>query len=214
MDSDWRFVNHDASGLQRLLLPIPIIERSLDEHFRKIKSTIENLANDIFESSQTIEVRWKIQRVHLRIANGTITTKPFSAAEEAANDKWNEPFSPAIEIILSDGMSVHPSDRRINFLRDALFRDDFGEFQGIRGLHGIPFRRHHMYSQFSLAFPNIQGDRPAWYQTSTTVYVPDPATMYTLHPTKWVLEPTKYVQLDMRDEDAILAWAAEYRLKG
>ncbi|KAI1097355.1 hypothetical protein F4804DRAFT_327855 [Jackrogersella minutella] len=189
------FEDH-ASRFQYHPLSKSAIESALEEYFYEIRETIAVMANDILRlglpTHQPVVAQWDLQRVLVDVTSALVKPHPCMTALQEAGDDFEfsrNIYTPVITIPLP--WNVRETDKRVTFLKDALLYDETGEFGG---LHGIPFRQHPKYGQFTLEFTNQFPDsgvssRSLWCP-STAVYLPDPGTMFDEVPRKFMLHDT------------------------
>ncbi|KAI0881790.1 uncharacterized protein GGS22DRAFT_196334 [Annulohypoxylon maeteangense] len=185
-----------APRAQPVALPKSSLERSLNEYYYEIRATIEGMANDILRlgnpRSGHIITRFELQRVQIDVTGTIFKSHPCMDAFEDETSELNANqhlYAPVITIPLP--MKVLATDKRVGLLRNALLYDDSCEF---RGPHGIPFRRHPVYRQFTLEFVNPYSNlttscRSLWCP-STMVYLPDPRTIFSREDTGFILHDT------------------------
>ncbi|KAI2470902.1 hypothetical protein F4781DRAFT_429894 [Annulohypoxylon bovei var. microspora] len=199
-----------ASRTQHLALPKSSIERSLNEYFHEIRGTVEGMANDILRlgspQSGHIITQWDLQQVYIDVTGTVVKHHPSMAAFQEGEPNYDTSqhiYAPVITIQLP--RKVLATDKRVIFLRDALLYDESGEF---RGPHGIPFRQHPVYSQFTLEFTNpypssTTSSRSLWCP-STMAYLPDPNEIFNREHTKLILH-------DTWDEAGLRDWGSRYK---
>ncbi|KAI1090007.1 hypothetical protein F5B19DRAFT_465122 [Rostrohypoxylon terebratum] len=116
------------------------IEESLDQCFRKIRGTIEGMANDILRpgnpKTRRIIIQWDLQPVQIDVTGTIFKPQPcidLFREENLSCSNIRHIYAPVITIPLPP--NVLATDNRVKLVRDALLYGQGGEFRGPSGSH-------------------------------------------------------------------------------